>query len=279
MTTGGAQPSDWLAILHGTVDPSGEETTAWFEWGRTPELGSATTPQIVHPGGNAEFGDVIYNLESFERLLLPFGRRERDGQNVRRDGRLPHPRHRPPPPQPPPPPSPPPERPGCLVPKVVGRPLAKAKKLIRKAGCRVGARSEGALGPRRSEPFSHRLRGEADASRSGLTSAWSSAEVAARRENSLLNVAVRAAAVRPSSPRPRGGSGADRGGGCRGAPRTRRSPGRGESRPSAAGGARSSGWAASNSAYAGRAPPATRSARSVVDTQAEIWLARGLVSQ
>ncbi len=136
VTTGGAQPSDWWAILHGTVDPSGEETTAWFEWGRTPELGSATTPQAVHPGGNAEFGDVIYNLESFElyyfRVVAENATGRTSGETVAfrtLDTVLP-------PPQPPPPP--PPERSACLVPKVVGRPLAKAKKLIRKSGCRVG---------------------------------------------------------------------------------------------------------------------------------------------
>jgi hypothetical protein len=124
-TTGIAQPGDWFAFLHGTVDPNGEETTTWFEWGRTPELGTATTPQVVHPGGEAEIGDAIYNLESFEvyyfRLVSENATARAFGETVafRTLDTV----------------TPPPT---CLVPKVVGRPLAKAKKLIRRAGCRVG---------------------------------------------------------------------------------------------------------------------------------------------
>jgi plastocyanin len=53
-----------------------------------------------------------------------------------------------PPPPPPPPPAPPPRR--CIVPKVVGRTLVVAQRLIRRRGCRVGrvrrARSSRARG-------------------------------------------------------------------------------------------------------------------------------------
>lgn len=140
-TTGIAQPGDWFAFLHGTVDPNGEETNAWFEWGRTPELGATTTPQDVHPGAEVEIADAIYGLESFEvyyfRLVAENATARAFGETraFRTLDTLP-----PPPQPPPPPPGPPPapSRPTCLVPKVVGRPLAKAKKLIRKSGCRVG---------------------------------------------------------------------------------------------------------------------------------------------
>ena len=85
--------------------------------------------------------EVIYGLESFEvyyfRFVAENASGRADGETVafRTLDTLP------PPPQPPPPPPlgpPPPSRPTCLVPKVVGRPLGKAKKLIRKSGCRVG---------------------------------------------------------------------------------------------------------------------------------------------
>src|SRR3954466_12115072 len=64
--TGTAQAGDWFAILQGTVDPNQEETTVWFEWGPTPELGTATVPQAVHRGGEAEIGENISPLESFK---------------------------------------------------------------------------------------------------------------------------------------------------------------------------------------------------------------------
>jgi hypothetical protein len=140
-TTGIAQPGDWFAFLHGTVDPNGEETTVWFEWGRTPELGTATTPQTVHPGGEVELADAIYGLESFEVYYFRFVAENASGRALGEtvafrtlDTIIPPPKPPPPPTGPPPAPS----RPTCLVPKVVGRQLARAKKLIRKSGCRVG---------------------------------------------------------------------------------------------------------------------------------------------
>jgi hypothetical protein len=104
----------------------------------------------VHPGGEAEIGDAIYNLESFEvyyfRLVAENATARAFGETVafRTLDTVP------PPPKP---------RPTCLVPNVVGRPLAKAKKLIQKAGCRVGRVRKARSGRRRGTVLSQVPRG------------------------------------------------------------------------------------------------------------------------
>src|SRR5205085_812648 len=40
------------AVLNGTVNPNGRDTTAWFEWGTTTNYGNATAVQAIPAGTN-----------------------------------------------------------------------------------------------------------------------------------------------------------------------------------------------------------------------------------
>ena len=123
--TGSAQAGDWFAFLNGTVDPRGLETQAWFEWGRTPALGSSTSIQIVPAGNPGTVGETIGGLDSFTTYYFRIVARNASGTGVGdtvRFGTLD---------TVPPPPS------RCIVPRVVGKQLTAAGARIRKAGCRV----------------------------------------------------------------------------------------------------------------------------------------------
>jgi hypothetical protein len=128
-STGAAQPGDWFAYLHGTVDPNGQATQAWFEWGPTPALGWSTAVHTVPPGGEAQVDESISNLESFTSYYVRLVTTNSSGTGLGAirifhtlDTIIP-------------PPNP---RPTCHVPRVVGRRLVVAKTRIRRAGCRVG---------------------------------------------------------------------------------------------------------------------------------------------
>ncbi|HEU5064805.1 MAG TPA: PASTA domain-containing protein [Gaiellaceae bacterium] len=106
------------------------ETVKGFD----PPLGSAF--DIVTGGRTGEFAGV-------EGAVLPSGlvyRPHYEPDKVRLVVEEPG---QPPPPPPPPPPVPPPPQPPprrvCRVPNVVGKPLRRAKLLVRRAGCRIGA--------------------------------------------------------------------------------------------------------------------------------------------
>src|SRR6266702_7462821 len=43
-----------LATFNGTVNPDGEDTLSWFEWGSALVYGHSTPPQSVGSGFNAE---------------------------------------------------------------------------------------------------------------------------------------------------------------------------------------------------------------------------------
>jgi hypothetical protein len=125
-STNNAQPTDAFAFLYGTVDPNGLETRAWFEWGRTPALGSSTPEQVVQPGAQASLSDEISSLESFTTYYFRMRAENASGSGIGAihafttlDTVLPPPR-------------------GCLVPRVVGRKLAVARPRIRRARCSVG---------------------------------------------------------------------------------------------------------------------------------------------
>jgi hypothetical protein len=125
-STSNAQPTDAFAFLYGTVDPNGLETRAWFEWGRTPALGSSTPEQVVQPGAQASLSDEISSLESFTTYYFRMRAENASGSGIGAihafttlDTVLPPPR-------------------GCLVPRVVGRKLAVARTRIRRARCSVG---------------------------------------------------------------------------------------------------------------------------------------------
>jgi hypothetical protein len=128
-STSNAQPGDAFAFLHGTVDPNGLETRAWFEWGRTPALGLSTPVQVVQPGAQASLSDEIASLESFTTYYVRMRAENATGPGI---GAI----HAFTTLDTVPPPNPPPRR--CLVPRVVGRKLAVARTRIRKARCRVG---------------------------------------------------------------------------------------------------------------------------------------------
>jgi hypothetical protein len=122
--TGAAQPGDWFAFLWGTVDPNGLETRAWFEWGPTPALGSATPEQIVTVGGQSSLTARIESLESFTTYYFRIMAANASGTSVGETVSFwTLPTEAPP---------------RCIVPRVVGKRLASARTLIRKAGCRVG---------------------------------------------------------------------------------------------------------------------------------------------
>ena len=74
--TGIAQAGDWFAFLHGTVDPGGLETRAWFEWGPTPALGSSTTVQVVSAGAPDSGHRHDHRPPVIHDVLLPDGRGE-----------------------------------------------------------------------------------------------------------------------------------------------------------------------------------------------------------
>jgi hypothetical protein len=122
--TGRAQPADAWAYLNGTVDPGGLETRAWFEWGPTPALGSSTQPVFVGAGSQQVVTERIEGLESFTEYYFRVVATNASGTGVGEIvsfGTLPT--------ETPPP---------CIVPRVVGKRLTMGRKLIRKAGCRVG---------------------------------------------------------------------------------------------------------------------------------------------
>jgi plastocyanin len=55
VTTGGTSvPGETEATLHGTVNPGGEATEYWFEYGTTTAYGSKTTKKPLAAGGNDE---------------------------------------------------------------------------------------------------------------------------------------------------------------------------------------------------------------------------------
>src|SRR3954451_20695473 len=116
--TGAASAGDWFAILQGTVDPNQEGTTVWFEWGPTPERGTATVPQAVHPGGEAEIGENISPLESFKTYYFLLVAENASGRAFSETVAFVTLDTIPP-------------APACLVSKVVGRPFAEARALIR----------------------------------------------------------------------------------------------------------------------------------------------------
>jgi PASTA domain len=122
--TGAAQAGDWFAYLHGTVDPGGLETRAWFEWGPTPALGSSTTVQVVPAGGQTAVIDTIIDLQSSTTYYFRMAAGNASGTAVgdivsfsTLNTEAP---------------------PTCIVPRVVGKRLTTARTLIRRAGCRVG---------------------------------------------------------------------------------------------------------------------------------------------
>ena len=124
--TGIAQAGDWFAFVHGTVDPGGLETRAWFEWGPTPALGSSTHVQVVPAGAQVSLTDQIVNLEPFTTYYFRVAATNDSGTGfgdtvafVTLDTVPPPPRR-------------------CVVPRVVGARLANARTRIRRAGCRVG---------------------------------------------------------------------------------------------------------------------------------------------
>ncbi len=51
------------ALLNGIVNPNGVSTTAWFEWGETPNLGNSTTVQPVGSGGLTNYSFALLNLQ------------------------------------------------------------------------------------------------------------------------------------------------------------------------------------------------------------------------
>jgi hypothetical protein len=56
-TTNATSAGFTTVTLTGIVDPSYRETTAWFEWGRTPEYGSTTFVRVVGSGN----GQVVFS--------------------------------------------------------------------------------------------------------------------------------------------------------------------------------------------------------------------------
>ena len=127
--TGIAQAGDWFAFLHGTVDPGGLETRAWFEWGPTPALGSSTPVHVVPAGTQVSLTDQIVDLEPFSTYYFRIAATNDSGAGFgdtvafRTLDTVP-------------PPNPSPRR--CVVPRVVGARLAIARTRILRAGCRVG---------------------------------------------------------------------------------------------------------------------------------------------
>jgi hypothetical protein len=127
VVTGTAQAGDWFAFLHGSVDPGGLETRAWFEWGLTPALGSSTSVQVVSPGSQVTLTDTIIGLESFTTYYFRIVAMNASGPGVGETVRFGTLDTVPPPPA------------RCAVPRVVGKSLATARTRIQRAGCRVGS--------------------------------------------------------------------------------------------------------------------------------------------
>jgi hypothetical protein len=118
------------ATANGTVNPNGYETTARFQYGLTTSYGSVTPAQTLAPGTapsslSAALGGLAAGTTYHYRVTAtnPNGTTNGADQTFTTVA--------PPPPPPPPPPK-------CVVPKVVGLTLAKAKTKIVKAHCAVG---------------------------------------------------------------------------------------------------------------------------------------------
>ena len=124
VVTGSAQAADAWAYLNGSVDPGGLDTQAWFQWGLTPALGSSTQPLFVGAAGQEAVTARIDGLASFTTYYFRVVATNASGSGVGEIvsfGTLPTE-----------------AGPVCVVPRVVGKQLTSGRRLIRRAGCRVG---------------------------------------------------------------------------------------------------------------------------------------------